>query len=284
MCRLVGWVSSAPVTAAEVLGEDAVARLSTLSEVHCHGWGAGYVEHGRLVVRRSPLPAWQDDDFRSLLSSVRATSGVLHLRMGTPGYGRRLVENHPFTDGEYAFAHNGAVLPPDRADALLSASTGRTAQGTTDSERMFLGLLDELENRPRAEGFAARVAAAIAVVVDRAGRAGLHASSWNSMLLGPEGLAVICAHDPSLVAKDVQPWPDVYPPRLAGWPPYFDLRLRDRGDGIRVVASSGIVDDLSGWELLANHSVLGLTAESSELVGIPGREEAAAPAPSSLIR
>jgi predicted glutamine amidotransferase len=272
MCRLVGWVSSAPVTASEVLDEDAVARLSSLSEVHCHGWGAAYVERGRLRVRRSPLPAWQDDEFRWFLSSVRTTSAVLHLRMGTPGYGRRLLENHPFTDGEYAFAHNGAVLPPDRADALLAASTRRIAEGTTDSERIFLGLLDELDSQAVGASFASRVAGSIAVVVDRAERAGLHASSWNSMLLGPEGLAVICEHDPSSVAKDVKLWPDVYPSRLAGWPPYFDLRVRDRGDGVRVVASSGIVDDVAEWELLANHSVLALTADEAELVAIPGRE------------
>jgi predicted glutamine amidotransferase len=273
MCRLVGWVSSSPVTGSEVLGDAAVARLLELSEVHCHGWGAAYFEDGRLVVRRSSLPAWQDEEFQSLLSSVRTTSAVLHLRMGTPGYGRRLVENHPFTDGRYAFAHNGAVLPPDRVDALLSASTCRTAEGTTDSERIFLGLLDELDTQSVGEGFASRVAGSIAVVVDRARQAGLHASSWNSMLLGPEGLAVICEHDPALVAKDVKLWPDAYPPKLAGWPPYFDLRLRDRGDGIRVVASSGTVDDVSEWKLLANHSVLALAPDRVELVEIPGRRK-----------
>lgn len=264
MCRLVGWCSATPLTAHEVLGDAALERLLHLSEVHCHGWGAAWQVEGRLVVRRSPAPAFGDPAFRDLLDNVSTTTAMVHIRMGTPGYGRRVVENHPFDDGAYAFAHNGAVLPPSDVDALLSPSSNRRPTGTTDSERIFLALLDELDGAP-ANG--QRVAHAVAAVAKRAGCAGLHASSLNSMLLGPDGLFIINHHDRSWMPRDLKLWPDVYPPQSVSWPPYFDLLMAER-DGLRVVTSSGVVHDEAGWTLLPNDSVLELNGEAVEVVDI----------------
>jgi hypothetical protein len=260
MCRLVGWVSATPVTVREVLGDPAVERLLHLADIHCHGWGAAIVGDAGVEVRRSPERASVDPAFHDFVDSAATTAGLLHLRMGTPGYGRRDVENHPFTDVAWAFAHNGAVLPPDAVDALLPPSGGQRPLGTTDSERIFLALMHGL----RGERLGPRdVADAFAVVIiDRAGRSGLHASSWNSLLLGPDGLFVINNHDRSWVAPDIKLWPDIYPPQVA-WPPYFDLRVRER-DGNHVVLSSGIVDDVDGWDLLPNGVVVHLGANSTE--------------------
>jgi hypothetical protein len=103
---------------------------------------------------------------------------------------------------------------------------------------------------------------AVAAVVDRVRAVGLHASSWNSMLLGPDALHVISHHDPALLPVDAKLWPDLE--KLVCWPPYFDLRVRRR-DGASVVISSGIVDDTTDWTLLPNKSVLRLPFD-----GAPG--------------
>jgi predicted glutamine amidotransferase len=175
---MVGWVSPTPVTLRDVLGDAAVERLLELSAIHCHGWGAAWHDGDGLTIRRSTVQASRDSDFATLADGLSTTAGIVHLRFGTPGYGRTTADLHPFTADGWALAHNGAVAPPTDVDALLSRS-GRVPHGSTDSERWFLALLDEIE-----AGYG--VADAVVRVVDHATSAGLHASSWNSMLLGPD--------------------------------------------------------------------------------------------------
>ena len=250
MCRLAGWVAPEPVTLRDALGDAAVDRLVHLSTVHCHGWGAAWHDGEELRVHRSPVAAHADAGFAAFVDGLAATDAVVHLRLGTPGYGRDVADNHPFSDGTRALIHNGAVAPTASVDALLPPGAHPT--GSTDSERWFLALRAEIDR-------GLPVADAVPQVVERARDAGLHASSWNSLLLGPDGLHVINHHDPSWVPVDVQVWPELYPPVTDDWPPYFELRARSTGD-TTVVVSSGIVDqavDGAGeWPLLPNHAVV----------------------------
>jgi predicted glutamine amidotransferase len=250
MCRMVGWASATPVTARELLGDAAIERLLALATVHCHGWGAAWWDGSRLVVRRSPAGAADDPGFLELVDTVVARSAIVHLRMGTPGYGRGVVDNHPFADGTWAMIHNGAVAPAADVGKLLAPESMRSPRGSTDSERWFLALRNELDR-------GLSVPDAVTAVIERVGTVGLHASSWNSMLLGPHALHVVSHHDPALLPVDVKLWPDLYPENLVCWPPYFDLRVRRR-DGASVAISSGIVDDATDWTLLPNKSVLRL--------------------------
>jgi predicted glutamine amidotransferase len=257
MCRMVSWASTTPVTIRELLGDAAVERLLALATVHCHGWGAAWWDGSRFVVRRSPVGAAEDPDFLELLDALATRSAIVHLRMGTPGYGRGVVDNHPFTDGTWTMIHNGAVAPSAEVGKLLAPESTRSPLGSTDSERWFLALRDEIDR-------GLSVHQAVAAVVDRVGAVGLHASSWNSMMLGPDALHVISHHDPSMLPVDVKLWPDLYPEQFVCWPPYFDLRVR-RQNGATVAISSGIVDDTTGWTLLPNKSVLRLPFD-----GAPG--------------
>lgn len=255
MCRMVGWVASAPVTLRDLFLESGVDRFLALATVHCHGWGMAYHDGAGLHVMRSPVAACDDPGFLDAVDSIAARAAVLHLRMGTPGYGRTTVDNHPFADGDWAMIHNGAVAPASGVDRLLGHDSARRPTGSTDSERWFLALRDELDR-------GLSVPEAVVAVIERARSSGLHASSWNSMLLGPDALDAIVHHDPALLPVDIKLWPDLYPANLVSWPPYFDLRLR-RGSAAAVVASSGIVDDVSDWELLPNMAVLRLPYDAS---------------------
>lgn len=51
------------------------------------------------------------------------------------------------------------------------------------------------------------------------------------------------------------------------WLPYFDMRLRTR-DGVRVVTSSGVFDDVTDWKYVPNHSVLELTGRTLQFADI----------------
>jgi predicted glutamine amidotransferase len=248
MCRLAGWVSSTPATLRGLLGDAAVDRLLRLSTVHCHGWGAAWHEGDSLRVHRSPVAAHADPGFADFVDGLAATHAIVHLRLGTPGYGRTVVDNHPFSDGTRALIHNGAVAPTGLVDALLPA--GARPEGSTDSERWFLALGAELDR-------GTPIADAVPRVIEHARAAGLHASSWNSLLLAADGVHVINHHDPSWVPVDVQLWPELYPPVTDDWPPYFALRVRAT-DQTTVVLSSGIVDDVADWTLLPNETVVPL--------------------------
>jgi hypothetical protein len=200
-----------------------------------------------LHTHRAVSTARDDGDFLHYVDELAVTSAVLHIRLGTPGYGRTLSEAHPFSDGTWALIHNGAVAPVTSVDSLLGTDTSRRPLGTTDSERWFLALRDEID-RGRS------VADAVTAVIERAYAAGLQSSSWNSMLLGPDGLYMVNDHDHALLPADIALWPDECPEELVCWPPYFDLRIQRR-QGASIVASSGIVDDVADWTLLPNRSV-----------------------------
>lgn len=244
---MVGWVAAEPVTVRSLLGDPAIERLRALSAVHCHGWGVAWRDRRGVHMHRATRLAADDPGFDRIVDGLAAPSALLHIRMGTPGFGRRPADTHPFADGDWAMIHNGAVHPTTDVDRLLAPGSSRRPAGSTDSERWFLALRDETE---RGRSFPA----AVATVIERANAAGLRSSSWNSMVLGPDALYLVNHHDHALLPVDIALWPDEIPKHIVCWPPYFDLRVRQR-DGASVITSSGIVDEVEDWLLLPNRSV-----------------------------
>jgi predicted glutamine amidotransferase len=261
MCRLVGWISDEPVTLREVLGDEALARLVDLSAIHGHGWGFGYLDPqtGALRARRSTLAARADPGFAAAAAELATTRALVHLRWATPGFGHSMADTHPFLRDGWAMIHNGAIGPSGRVNAMLDGSGSRPAYGSTDSEHLFLAVLEALDtadggDEAGAESVGATLAAAIETISDRASAAGLVASSLNSMFLGPTGMYMLNWHDinqvpPVMLAAAQADAPDL--------PPYYDLRHRHT-DGLDVVASSGFVTDPSAWTSMPNGSLLSL--------------------------
>ncbi|MGH3499115.1 MAG: class II glutamine amidotransferase [Nocardioidaceae bacterium] len=253
MCRLVGWVSDRPRTLSDVLGPIAVERFAELSTVHANGWGAAWspAPGASVEIRRSMLEADTDPDFADFATTTAATSAVVHLRLATPGMGYTIEDNHPFRDGAWTMAHNGAILPAAATGGLMRADSTRTPRGGTDSERYFYALRDEMDrdgvNLPEAVGR----------VVARMAEAGLQALSLNAMLLEPGALHVVSCHDPDRQPVGVQVWPsrDVSPP------PYFDVWWTEK-PGIVVAASSGIVESSSQWRPMSPSTVLSVDSDT----------------------
>jgi predicted glutamine amidotransferase len=258
MCRLVGWIGERPRTLDDVLGAEALERFKDLSRVHGHGWGIAYVDPttGELRYHRSTRMAQEDPDFDAAATGVAANVALVHLRWATPGFDHTLADTHPFVRDGWAMIHNGAVGPPDRVDQMLAPGTRLRPAGTTDSERLFLAVLDVVGPNgvegigAGAEPLGDDLATAVELISDRAVGAGLHASSLNSMFLGPRGLHVLNWHDitkaPSIAVSD---------PDDPTAPPYYDLRHR-HDDDLDVVASSGFVSDPTAWARLPNASLL----------------------------
>jgi predicted glutamine amidotransferase len=257
MCRLVGWVSAEPTSLATVLGPAALDRLTHLSTVHCDGWGAAWHDdQGHLQTRRSLRPAHLDSVFREFAEQTAARSAIVHLRLGTPGYGEGPDNTHPFVAGSQAFAHNGAIGPRAKIDLLVRGGDVSQVQGRTDSERYFLALREEM-----ADG--ADLAEAVRRVLDRMAEHGLVGNSLNALLLGPDGLQVIAEHDVHWEPSTIPVWPADDLASGVALPRYLSLAYRTRPDQVAVV-SSGIVDDSDDWVALPSHTVLSIDRRTRE--------------------
>ncbi|MGH3439391.1 MAG: class II glutamine amidotransferase [Sciscionella sp.] len=263
MCRLVGWISRTPVTLEQVLGRAAVDRFVHLSNVHADGWGAAwYDEHGVMRVRRSVAAARTDRRFTDFAHGAATRAAFVHLRLGTPGYGHGLLSNHPFVDEPWALAHNGAILPGDRVDLLMSEHSSRSPRGASDSERYFLAMRDELDHNGRS------VPRAVDHVVARMGEVGIDASSLNAMLLGPDALHIVSWHDAQWQATTIPVWPADDLASGAVLPPYFPMAYRETEDLV-AAASSGIVSDADGWAPIPNHAVLSVDLCTGAIIITP---------------
>lgn len=265
MCRLLGWVANAPVTLADVLGDDSLAAFADLSHLHGDGWGFAAAHADDLAVRRSTHRAATDPEFHRLAAELAAPVGLAHLRWATPGLPVTEANTHPFRYRHWAFAHNGAVHPHDRLASLLTPDWQGVREGTTDSEHYFLAVMAEIEQS------GVDLPTAVERVVQRIAET-MSASSLNALCVTPDALYVINCHDAA--QRPVIPLPRhmsvnelVASVELDA--PYFDLRYL-RTDHAVVAASSGFAQPPGGgWEQLPNNAVLVIDRRSLEVDLVP---------------
>ncbi len=254
MCRLLGTVSTTPVTLDDVLGDEREEFLA-LAAVHGDGWGHAWGAPGGLEVRKSPDSALASEEFAELARSQPAEAALTHLRWATLGLSVGIENTHPFTDGRVAFAHNGSVLSAASLARLADPAVARLRRGTTDSERYFLAVLSRM-----AEGASAGEALATTVSDVLAGGAEVH--SLNCLLLAPEALYAVCCYDPTY-GDDRD---------------YYPLLYRRVGDTV-VVASTGWTDS-AGWSTVSNGEMLVVERGTLETTVVPvGTVEPAGVAP-----
>jgi glutamine amidotransferase len=179
MCRWAAYLGDA------IFLEDIVSAPShsLIAQSHCaqqaktatngDGFGvAWYGEREEPGLYRDILPAWSDPNLLNLCRQVRSRLFLAHVRASTVGATSR--DNcHPFACGRWAFMHNGQIgdfgtIRRELENSLPDRLYG-CRHGTTDSELLFLIMLDEgLEADP--QGAAER---AVARVIGAARRAGV---------------------------------------------------------------------------------------------------------------
>lgn len=122
------------------------------SAMHPHGWGlAVRTAAGDVAFHKEAVRASDSAYLRTLLARpVRASRLQAHIRYATVG--KPSYENcHPFvgtdaTGTEWSLVHNGSIFRQQLIEPYVEQ-----AQGTGDSERVLLYLIDQL-NRAAAEG------------------------------------------------------------------------------------------------------------------------------------
>ena len=124
------------------------SQCATEAKAATNGDGFGiawYAEHPEPGHYRDILPAWSDDNLRSLARQIRSGLFLAHVRASTAG--RTTRDNcHPFVHGRWSFMHNGQLGDFDRLErpleGRLSDALYAARGGTTDSELLFLLALE----------------------------------------------------------------------------------------------------------------------------------------------
>lgn len=134
MCELLGLSSQRPVNRAAIL-----SRFGELSTSNPDGWGVAYYLNGKAVIEREASSANGSPRFRRVIQEAVSRIFIAHVRSATQG--EICTENcHPFRRSafqrDWIFAHNGTIdrIPPHSLSG-----------GTTDSERAFLRMIDDIE-------------------------------------------------------------------------------------------------------------------------------------------
>ena len=239
MCRLLGYVSSEPTSVLDVLGEEDFETFTSLTAVHGDGWGGAWHDaDGNIRSVNSTGTAILDESYAELAAEPLGPSGLLHLRWATGGLPVCAENTHPFTDGEYAFAHNGNINPIPRLDALLTPSSRAKLRGTTDSERYFRLLLQGIEETgDESEG----VTGTLALLSGE-----FPHCSLNALLLTPSALFAVHinsrAESPPRALRRLFESEESMPARHAA--EYYAMDYRVTENAVHVI-SSGL--DAAGW-------------------------------------
>lgn len=119
--------------------------LQSESATNGDGFGVGwYAERRQPGLFRDTLPAWGDENLKSISSQIRSPLFFAHVRAST-GTTTSRANCHPFGHDNWMFMHNGRIGGFEhlrRELALLVApELYRCIQGTTDSETFFYLLL-----------------------------------------------------------------------------------------------------------------------------------------------
>jgi predicted glutamine amidotransferase len=257
MCRLLAFASAQTTTIGALLTPDELANYRAMSTLHGDGWGAAVWESAAGIEKVNSVQRAIDDPTFFTVASAPATAGIVHLRWATAGLPVCLENTHPFTSGDWSFAHNGSFPHHERILDELTAERRANLVGTTDSELYFQLILQETE---RAGDIVPGIRRAVAIIRERCGL-----GSLNCLLLTPGRLlAVQAVADTPAPVKSLQ--------RSAGDQSlpeghdeqYYHLRYVVR-DGSFVVASTGVA--VAGWTTQRDDTIIDVdTANRSATV------------------
>jgi predicted glutamine amidotransferase len=250
MCRLFGYVAAHPTTVEATIGLSALDQLTQLSRLHGDGWGTAWLDpeaarSATQLTYRSPSPAHSDRVFAEQSSIESSRARIMHLRWATEGLPIQAENTHPFTADGFSFAHNGSLMPPTTIEAMLEPAFTASLSGTTDSERYFALIRQELGSQP--DDTIGAVARAVLTL-----RSAFPIASLNAMLLSNTELVIVHANSvediPTL--KLVARGADAPLDHLDA---YYLMRWRRTPDGTLAFTSSGLPDE--GWIPLADNSI-----------------------------
>ncbi|MCD8046061.1 MAG: class II glutamine amidotransferase [Clostridiales bacterium] len=147
MCELFGVCVRQPVECRDYLRE-----FYRHSCRHPNGWGLAILDGNSAVIEKEPLEADKSSYLHERLTvPVEGRLILAHIRYATIG-NVEYKNCHPFSGADctgrrWTLIHNGTIFEYDPLNRYVERQVG-----DTDSERIFLFLLDEVNRRTRSEG------------------------------------------------------------------------------------------------------------------------------------
>ncbi|MDD6155048.1 MAG: class II glutamine amidotransferase [Eubacteriales bacterium] len=147
MCELYGFSGSK----ARELNEE-LREFYSHSTTNPDGWGLAYFNESGRFIDKSPKPAYKSAKLDAILNEpIESASAIAHIRYATVGY-EEYDNAHPFWGEDasgrtWVFAHNGTIFEGDVLNSYFYRQ-----KGTTDSERVFLYMLDRLNYAIKLKG------------------------------------------------------------------------------------------------------------------------------------
>ncbi len=160
MCRMVAYLGpSRPLDSVwtrpghGLLVQSYAPREMNQGTLNADGWGIGWFAPevvDRPAQLRGTLPAWSDENLRSVAQAVAARCFVAIVRSASPSIPTSLGNTPPFVLDSRLLAHNGRIWPwpstlARTIRAALDPEVDRTILGTTDTE--LLGALWQTQIR-----------------------------------------------------------------------------------------------------------------------------------------
>jgi predicted glutamine amidotransferase len=106
VCRLIGYVSAAPVTVAGLVDPDELAVFTSLSTEHKDGWGVGWRRaDGGVAVLKGTGQAWQESAYHRHLAQVASDQQIAPAQ--GPGRHGGQPMNFTLSSKATSFCHNG---------------------------------------------------------------------------------------------------------------------------------------------------------------------------------
>nr|WP_296774097.1 ergothioneine biosynthesis protein EgtC [Rhodococcus sp. (in: high G+C Gram-positive bacteria)] len=118
MCRHLGYLGPArSVGAVLTEGSNSLRTQSWAPKdmrgggtINADGFGAAWWREDTTVDYRNPMPIWSDPAVDGVLAGVESTAVIAAVRSATVGMPVERGACAPFTDGRWAFSHNGVVF------------------------------------------------------------------------------------------------------------------------------------------------------------------------------
>lgn len=115
-------------------------------EQHPHGWGLAIMQGNQSIIQKQPLKANQSNELKEILSQeIFVEHAFAHIRLATIGY-TDSFNCHPFSGIDNAgrtwtLIHNGTIFKYEKLNKYVTKQIGET-----DSERILLYIIDEINN------------------------------------------------------------------------------------------------------------------------------------------
>ena len=150
MCELYGYTGKK----VKQLNID-LTEFFSHSDAHPDGWGLALLGENRHLIRKEQCAAYKSSELKRMLHHpIRAEKAIAHIRFATVGYDA-YYNTHPFWSEDisgraWIFAHNGTIFEGgEKLNSYLDCQ-----KGSTDSERIFLLLLDRVNHAIQEKGSA----------------------------------------------------------------------------------------------------------------------------------